>query len=58
MLHLVVLEEQEVIELLALQEAQEVLALLVLQEAQEVLDRLDKMVVLGFMFKIQHHLFG
>jgi hypothetical protein len=34
------------------------LELLVLQEAQEVLDHLDKMVVLGFMFKVHLLLSG
>ena len=55
MLHLEVLEEQEVMDLLVLQEVLEVLVLLVLQE---VLDHLDKMVVRIFMFKIQQVLFG
>jgi len=34
------------------------LELLELLEAQEVLDLLDKTVVLGFMYKVHHHLSG
>ena len=64
MLHLDHLEQQDkhvLQEVLDLLVHQEVLALLVLQEvleAQEVLDRLDKMAVLIFMYRVQYHSFG